>query len=346
MKFWGARGGVDRQITAQVKLGEIAWRDSCPLPNGGINGACIEVQRTRAGGAARAAEKQAAKTKGKKKSHKKGAGLPPQCGPETKSKIIVHDRKPALVKEAMAHFAEALKLFRGGAAEKQVPGKDEEERNARIVNMTAQAAEARMMEGDLEYEKFLKIQIPEKLDFSPPPDGSSPGRVKAQKAKMAESLKKFKSYLDAKGKQLEVARKIYQNVILFKNAHWVIAAAARIGQVFQDFSGQLYTAPVPKAGSAPQGYPQEDFDQMFHDAYCDALTDQAEPIEAKAIDGLSICLNKSTELSFSDEWSQLCEAELNQIKPIEYPLAAEIRAQPGYVAVTMDRTQVQPLETK
>jgi len=27
-------------------------------------------------------------------------------------------------------------------------------------------------------------------------------------------------------------------------------------------------------------------------------------------------------------------------------LAAEIRAQPGYVAVTMDRTQVQPLETK
>src|SRR5262249_22557676 len=118
------------------------------------------------------------------------------------------------------------------------------------------------------------------------------------------------------------------------------------GQVYQDFSGQLYTAPVPKAGSAPPGYPQEDFDSMFHDAYCDALTDKAEPIEPKAIAGLSTCLNKSTQLSFYDEWSQPCEAEHNQTKLIEYPLASEIRAQPGYVRVSMDRTQVQPLETK
>jgi hypothetical protein len=103
---------------------------------------------------------------------------------------------------------------------------------------------------------------------------------------------------------------------------------------------------VPKAGSAPPGYPQEEFDQFFHDAYCDAMVDQAEPLEAKAIEGLSTCLNKSTDLSFYDEWSQLCEAELNQLKPAEYPLASEIRAQPGYVQVTMDRAGVQPLETK
>jgi hypothetical protein len=203
-----------------------------------------------------------------------------------------------------------------------------------------------MMQGDQEYEKFLKIAMPDKLDFSGAPPGSSAAREKAGKAKKAESEKKFKAYLAAKGKALEETRKVYQSVILFKQAHWVIAAAARIGQLFQDFSGQLYTAPVPKAPSAPQGYPQDEFDQFFHDAYCDALTDQAEPIEAKAIDGLSTCLSKSTELSFSDEWSQLCEAELNQIKPLEYPLAAEIRAQPGYVQVSMDRTQVQPFEVK
>jgi hypothetical protein len=105
---------------------------------------------------------------------------------------------------------------------------------------------------------------------------------------------------------------------------------------------------VPKAGSAPPGYPQEEFDQFFHDAYCDQMTDTAEPLETKAIDGLSICLNKSTELSFYDEWSQLCEAELNQLKPVEYPIASEIRAQPGYGAdhVAMDRETVMPLETK
>jgi tetratricopeptide (TPR) repeat protein len=350
LKMWGTKGGIDRQVIAHVKIGEILWRESCPLPGGGVNGACIEVQRTRAGGAARAAERQSLKasrgsSKGKK-GKRRGANLPAQCGPETKSKILVHDRKPSLVKEAMGHFAEAIKLFRGGAAEKNVPGKDEADRSARVQNMAFHAAQARMMEGDQEYEKFLRIAMPDKLDFSGAPPGSSPAREKAGKAKKAESEKRFKAYIAAKSKALDESRKVYQNVILYKQAHWVIAAAARIGQLYQDFSGQLYTASVPKAPGAPSGYPQEEFDQMFHEAYCDALTDQAEPIEAKAIDGLSICLNKSTELSFYDEWSQLCEAELNQIKPLEYPLASEIRAQPGYVQVTMDRTQVQPLETK
>ena len=66
------------------------------------------------------------------------------------------------------------------------------------------------------------------------------------------------------------------------------------------------------------------------------MTDKAEPLENKAIEGLSVCLNKSTELNWFNEWSKLCEAELNQIKPGEYPLASEIRAEPGYAGVTLD----------
>jgi hypothetical protein len=210
--------------------------------------------------------------------------------------------------------------------------------------MSYNAAEARMMEGDLEYEKLLKLQIPDKLDFSPAPPGSSPAKEKAAKKRMDESKKKFQAFLAQKTKQLQEAQKVYQSVILFKQAHWAIAASARIGQLFQDFSGQLYTAPVPKAGSAPQGYDQAEFEQYFHDAYCDAMTDQAEPLENKAIEGLGTCLNKSTELSWFNEWSALCEGELNQIKPNEYPLASEIRAQPGYSAVSTDREHVQSLE--
>ncbi len=73
------------------------------------------------------------------------------------------------------------------------------------------------------------------------------------------------------------------------------------------------------------------------------MTDQAEPLENKAVEGLSTCLNKSTELSWFNDWSELCEGELNQLKPNEYPLASEIRAQPGYAAYTTDRAQVQAL---
>jgi tetratricopeptide (TPR) repeat protein len=347
LKSWASKGGVDRQVIAHVKMGEILWNQSCPLPDGGVNGACIEIKRERAGGAARVAEKQAKANKGKKGKKKKGANLPAQCGPETKSKIVVHDRGPAKLKEAMGHFAEAMKLYKGGAAAKSVPGKDEATRDARAGLMAFYAAEARFKEGDVEYEKFLKMQIPDKLDFSPAPPGSSPAKEKAAKKKVEENQKKFKTWLTNKTKQLDVAQKIYQNVIQSRQAHWVIAAAARIGQVYQDFSGQLYTAPVPKAGSAPPGYPQEEFDQFFHDAYCDAMVDVAEPLETKAVDALAVCLNKSTDLSFYDEWSQLCEAELNQLKPVEYPLPTEIRAQPGYnTLVEMDRAPVQPLETK
>jgi hypothetical protein len=249
----------------------------------------------------------------------------------------------------MTHFAEALKLFKGGNADKNVPGKDEADRTARAVSMNYYASEARFRQGDVEYEKFLKLAIPDKLDFTPPQPDQSPAKQKIVKKKLEENQKKFKAWLDNKGKQLNTARNIYQNVVLMKQAHWVIAAAARIGQLYQDFSGQLYTAPVPKAGPAPAGYPQDEFETYFHDAYCDAMVDNAEPIEAKAIDGLSICLNKSTELSFYDEWSQLCESELNQLKPVEYPIASEIRAQPGYgagVQTMMDREDVQPLEMK
>lgn len=339
LKTWGSKGGVDRQVVARVKLGEIFWRESCPVA--GVNGACIEVTRLRSSGAARvAAEKH---KQSKKKKRRKGADLPPQCGPATKSKITFHERKPGPAKDAQTHFAEALKLFKGGAAEKNVPGKDETERGLRVAEMGYYAAQARMMQGDLEYEKFLKMQIPDKLDFSPAPPGASAAKEKAAKKRMEESKKKFKAWVDGKTKQLQLAQKIYQNVILFKQAHWAIAASARIGQLFQDFSGQLYTAPVPKAGNAPPGLDQADWEQLFHDAYCDQMTDTAEPLENKAIEGLGTCLNKSTELSWFNEWSSLCEAELNQIKPAEYPLAAEIRSEPGYVAVKSDRADVQAL---
>ncbi len=334
LREWGGKGGIDRQIIAHVKIAEILWRESCTAPNGGVNGACIEIIRARAGGKARVEEQ---KKKGKKVAKKPGADIPKQCGPETKSKVVMHDRKPALAKEAQAHFAEALKLWKAGAAIKGVSGKDEGERDARIADMTYYAAEARMVEGDTEYEKFLRMNMPEKLDFTPAQPEMGAGRAKAQTAKVEASKKALKDYIVNKDKKLTEVQKIYQSVILFKNANWAIAAAARIGQLFQDFSGQLYTAPVPKA---PAGIDE----QLFHDAYCDQMVDLAEPIEGKALQGLTACLSKSTDLSWFNEWSQLCEGELNQIKPNEYPLAAEIRAQPGYSAVTSDRADVQSLE--
>ena len=54
LKQWGTKGGVDREIIANVKLGEMKWKDSCPVE--GVNGACVEIIRVRASSATKVAE--------------------------------------------------------------------------------------------------------------------------------------------------------------------------------------------------------------------------------------------------------------------------------------------------
>lgn len=321
LKNWATKGGIDRHIVAEAKLGEILWRESCPVQ--GVNGACIEIKRERATAAAAVAAKAA---KSNKKLKRKGPLKLGQCGPETKSKITVHERRGNILKESLAHFQKALTLFKGGQAAAQVPKTDDTAaREGRIYQMTYWAAFSRMAQGDLEYEKLLNMKVPTGLVFDP-----------KQKKKDEESKKKFKSWLENKTKQLGEAQKIYQGVILMKNAHFAIAASARIGQLFQDFANGLYTAEVPQPPPPPPGIDRDEYADMFRTAYCDAMTDTAEPLDKKAEEGLSTCLGKSTELNWFNEWSKLCELELNQIKPSEYPLAAEIRAEPGYSNLVLD----------
>jgi len=288
----------------------------------GVNGACIDIKRERASSATLVAAKAAAKNK---KLKAKGPLKLGQCGPETKSKITVHERKLASVKEAMAHYKKALDLFKGGAAASAIPKVDDTIRDGRIAVMTYHAAMARIAEGDQMYEELLTMKVPTGLVFDP-----------KRKKENDASIKKFKGWIEQKSKKLLEAQKVYQSVILMKNAHWVIAAAARIGQLFQDFANGLYTAEVPTPPAPPPGLERDEWGQLFRDAYCDQMTDQAEPLDKKAEDGLSVCLTKSTELNWFNEWSKLCELELNQIKPGEYPLASEIRAEPGYSGITFD----------
>jgi len=335
LKGWATKGGIDRQIIAEVKLGEIAWRESCPAPNGGVNGACIEIKRERATAATALAAKAAAANKGKK-AKQKGPLKLGQCGPATKSKITVYDRKPALVKEAFAHFDKALGLWKNGDATKAVPKTDDSDVDARIGVMTYHAALALMAKGDQQYEVLLNMKIPTGLNFDP-----------KRKKENEAAVKKFKTWIETKGKKLADTQKIFQNVIQFKNAHWAIAAAARIGQLFQDFANGLFTAEVPTPPDPPPGLERDEWAQLFRDAYCDQMTDAAEPLDNKAVEGLSVCLNKSTDLNWFNEWSKLCETELNQIKPSEYPLASEIRVQPGnFSTLTLDVAPVLTASTE
>ncbi|HJZ87373.1 MAG TPA: tetratricopeptide repeat protein [Polyangia bacterium] len=315
----------DLQVVAHAQMGLILWRQSCPLQDTQL-GACIKIERVRAGGAASALAKIA---KGKKIKIKGKA----QCGPETKSHITVAKRGESKAHEAQRHFAQALSLYKSHG--KGVAGGTEAERAARIEVMSDAVAHARFMQAEEVYEKLLALPFPNDLVFSDNPK---------LKRKNEESKKKFDAWLKDKGKVLEQARAIYLNVLEFKQANWSIAASARIGQLYQNFADGLFTAPIPSPSDLVSklekaGYKKDDIQEAvdtFRDKYCDTLQDQADPLEAKAIEGLGKCLEKSTELSWYNEWSGLCEQELNQIKPNEYPMAAELRAEPGYAATRVD----------
>ena len=111
-------------------------------------------------------------------------------------------------------------------------------------------------------------------------------------------------------------------------------AAAGTALVAHDLQplDQLFTAEIPAEVRKSQIIDGYDIAQDKVDAYCDALTTAAEPLAEQSLKAYSVCLSKSTELGWFSEWSKLCERELGQIKPEEYPSASELRATPNNVA--------------
>src|SRR6185437_9097226 len=140
-------------------------------------------------------------------------------------KTVVVKRDEAKQREAMAAYKSAI-----GAFEKKQGKTGGDEKAALFYYATAKFRFA-----DKDYEAFLDIKFPTGLDFNP-----------EKKAVAAASMKKFNSWVDTKSKAAAKAREQYENLIFkVKDAANSIAAAARIGQIQQHFSDQLFTAEIP-----------------------------------------------------------------------------------------------------
>jgi len=250
-----------------------------------------------------------------------------QCGGATKSKIIVFDRSRSQVAAAAEHFRAVIQLWKGGDAGNPIAGREAEARRAAGAYAAAGAA---FYLAEKDYEDLLRLKFPQNLDFSRPSRLDSPRRQAAVTHKLEDSKRRFASYLDEKTHLLERARQHYLEVFKLRQAQWTIAAAARIGQLHQDFAAQLYTAEIPR------DLPETDaWGNRPRDLYCEALEDKAEPVEGKAVEGFRACLTAATEQSWYNNWSRLCERELNQLQPVEFPLASEAKPEAAYVPVTI-----------
>jgi TolA-binding protein len=299
IRQFGTKGGADRVVVAYAKIGQVLWKQSCPVKE--IDGSCIKVVRERA-----------ISSKKQKKTSKKGVTEQPlQCGPESKIKLTVVKRDEKKLKEALAAFASAAREY-----DKRQGKTGGDEAGARYYYGLAKIAEA-----DKDFEAYLDVKFPVGLNFDRSPEN---------KAIAARSLKRFNDWFGQKDKLGGSARAKYGVVLAIRDPANSITAAARIGQIAQNFSDALFTAEIPKDVRTGQ------FADEKVEAFCDALTEKAEPLEATSLEAYGVCLSKSTELGWFSDWSKLCERELGQIKPEEYPTASELRGDPEQVAPVTD----------
>lgn len=325
---YGNKGGVDRRAVAEAAIGQILWRQSCSKPL--LYDSCITVKRKKATAGEDKRTKAEKLRKKAKRGKKKKADIPKHCGSATQGIITVHERDKKQVAVAQKHFATVLKL---ASRKPDIPEGDirrlEDFKNAYGMSMVYTA--------DQKYEEYLTVELPEGLDFVVEEwkkDSGVPKWEKEYKEQLKtkeESSKKFKEFFDRKVGLSQELIKRYAKVKGSGSPYWVLAAAARTAVLSQNFADQLYRAEVPRSFKTE--------DQYF--AYCDALADQAEVPQKMALDAFTYCLQRSTEFQFFNDFSRMCEEELQQRNPDQYPATNEMFGTSIYTDSRLDQVGVQ-----
>lgn len=331
LKTYGKSGGVDRRMVAEALIGQIQWRQSCEKEL--LYDSCITIQRQKATAGEEQRQKARAlrrKTKGKGKKKKKKYRPPKYCGNPTQGLITVHNRSKKKADAAQKRFSAVLKLK---GKKVNIPAEDtqraEDYKNAMGMAMVYTA--------DRKYEEYLTVLMPEGLDFMVEEWKKDAGlekwenEYKEQVKRRDESIKKYQTYEEKKTKLAAELVERYAKVKDTKSPAWILASAGRSAIVWQNYADQLYRAPVPR------GFVSEE--QYY--AYCDELADRATPFQAKADEAFTYCLQRSTEFEFFNEFSRMCEEELQQTKPDKYPATNELFGVSIYTNSRLDRVPVQ-----
>ena len=142
----------------------------------------------------------------------------------------------------------------------------------------------------------------------------------------------FMAWIQAKQTALQATETEYNKVaalrvpvtdaVTLESPPWQIAAAARIGQMYISIIDAVQDAPVPEEIEA---------DPELYDIYVDAFDGPLEPVRVQAISKFEFCLRTATNVRWFNEYSTICESELNRLNPRQYPVAAELRGAPSYM---------------
>ncbi|NJK31017.1 MAG: hypothetical protein HC927_00640 [Deltaproteobacteria bacterium] len=316
-------------------IAQIDWRRSCEEPL--LYDSCISVKRKKSISGVEEIEKrkkleeQAKKAKEDEEEGEKKRFRPPKhCGSATQGIVTVHRRGKKRREAAQSRLKSISKMLKGGKID--IPADDvkrvEDFKNAWGMTLVYIA--------DQKYEEYLTIEMPEGLDFVVE-DYLKDSGVPAWEKKYAEQVKKAEDskkrvgeFFDKKFKLGGELQAEYAAVKETVSPYWVLAAAARTASVLQNFADQLYRAEVPADFRTQE--------QVW--AYCDALADIADPVQNQALEAYTYCVERSTEFQFFNEFSRLCEEEMQQRDATKYPATNELFGVSIYTASRIERVGV------
>ncbi len=130
-----------------------------------------------------------------------------------------------------------------------------------------------------------------------------------------------------KGTLEQEAEKLYAEVIQMKHPYWTSASAYRIGQMYKNFSDELYGLPIP-----------EGLDDELRDLYQMAVDDLAFPLQEKALLGFRTALKLALELKSYNEWSSKSAQEISKLESQSFPITSQEGVAPGYDRMQFTRT--------
>jgi hypothetical protein len=128
--------------------------------------------------------------------------------------------------------------------------------------------------------------------------------VQGGKEKTA-ALKQIDAWMTLKKQKVAEAEGQYQLAMALKHPYWMLAAKARIGQLYLALASGLYDGPAAVPSMPPsRGLEVDEWYMLVRDAFCDQMVDRTEPLDRLAVEHFLACLNNSAELGEVNEWSR------------------------------------------
>jgi tetratricopeptide (TPR) repeat protein len=136
---------------------------------------------------------------------------------------------------------------------------------------------------------------------------------------------KVKEWIGKKKPLIEDASVDYKKIVDLEPLpppRWVIAAGARVGEMWATFVKEFRAAPIPDAMKK---------DYEIRTAYYGALDDASEPLKQIGKSAYKTCLDYSVKYQYFDEFSRECEKWLAEEYKAEFHLIDEFRGAPTRV---------------